>query len=86
MLETERLILSKWMDRRKELVVFSNTAQNLNVVTVGRLFERFYTVESSRNSTGLGLSIAKILMERMGGTIEARYVDDRLYIKLNFVK
>lgn len=72
MLETERLILSKWMDRRKELVVFSNTAQNLNVVTVGRLFERFYTVESSRNSTGLGLSIAKILMERMGGTIEAR--------------
>lgn len=67
-------------------VTFSNIAQNLNVVTVGRLFDRFYTVESSRNSTGLGLSIAKVLTERMGGTIEASYVDDRLYIKLNFTK
>lgn len=67
-------------------ITFSNMAQNLNVVTVGRLFDRFYTVESSRNSTGLGLSIAKILTERMGGMIEASYVDDRLYIKLNFAK
>ena len=42
-------------------ITFSNTAKNLNPVTVGRLFDRFYTVEASRNSTGLGLSIANHL-------------------------
>lgn len=67
-------------------VTFSNTARNLNAVTVGRLFDRFYTVEASRNSTGLGLSIAKILTERMGGSIEAVYYDDNLQIKVMFAK
>lgn len=65
-------------------ITFSNTAQNLNTVTVGRLFDRFYTVESSHNSTGLGLSIAKILTERMGGSIKADYCDKKLYIKITF--
>ncbi|MBR2895569.1 MAG: HAMP domain-containing histidine kinase, partial [Oscillospiraceae bacterium] len=46
-------------------IIFTNTVPNLNAVAVGRLFDRFYTVEASRNSTGLGLSIAKVLIERM---------------------
>lgn len=61
-------------------IIFSNTAKNLDAVAVGRLFERFYTVEDSRNSTGLGLSIAKILTERMGGTILAQYQEEMLSI------
>ena len=44
-----------------------------DAVTVGRLFGRFYTAEASRNSSGLGLSIAKALVERMGGSISAQY-------------
>ena len=67
-------------------VTFSNTAHELNTVTVGRLFDRFYTVEASRNSTGLGLSIAKLLIERMGGNIEALYNNDKLQIKITFAK
>lgn len=67
-------------------VTFSNTAYNLNAVTVGRLFDRFYTVEARRNSTGLGLSIAKLLIERMGGSIDATYNNDKLQIKINFAK
>ena len=65
-------------------ISFTNPAPNLNPVTVGKLFHRFYTVESSQNSTGLGLSIAKILTERMGGTIEADYVRGYLQIKVRF--
>ncbi|MGL5506265.1 MAG: ATP-binding protein, partial [Paraclostridium sp.] len=48
------------------------------------LFDRFYKKDTSRsniNSTGLGLSIAKSLMELMDGDIEAKIVNDRIYIK-----
>lgn len=65
-------------------ITFENTAQNLNAIAVGRLFDRFYTVESSRNSSGLGLSIAKILVERMGGNISAQYQNSKLSIKIVF--
>lgn len=75
--------LSVVMDKNG-CVTFSNTAHNLNAVTVGRLFDRFYTVEASRNSTGLGLSIARLLVERMGGSIEATYTGKKLIIHILF--
>lgn len=65
-------------------ITFSNTAQELNTVEVGKLFDRFYTVDSARKSTGLGLSIAKLLTERMKGSIKAEYVSDKLNIVVSF--
>lgn len=65
-------------------IVFSNSAHNLTPVTAGRLFDRFYTVETGRNATGLGLSIAKLLTERMNGTIAADYRDNTLFLTLSF--
>lgn len=65
-----------------ESIVFKNSSKGLDSVTVERLFDRFYTVETGRNSTGLGLSIAKLLTERMGGTINATYADGTLTITL----
>lgn len=65
-------------------VLFSNHASGLDEVQVGRLFDRFYTVETARNSTGLGLSIARALVERMHGTITAEYAEGRLSIRLQF--
>ncbi len=65
-------------------IAFTNTAQGLDAVTVGRLFDRFYTVETSRNSSGLGLSIAKMLIERMGGSIAAHLEGDKLSIVIMF--
>lgn len=63
-------------------IVFTNTASGLDEVQIGRLFDRFYTVETARNSTGLGLAIAKTLVEQMQGTISAEYRDSRLSIRI----
>lgn len=65
-------------------IIFANTASGLNEVQVGKLFERFYTVESARKSTGLGLSIARTLIEQMGGSISAEYENSRLSIHILF--
>ncbi len=66
------------------VITVSNTAASLSEIQVGRLFDRFYTVEAARSSTGLGLSIAKALCEKMGGSISAEYVDPRLSIIIDF--
>ena len=65
-------------------VTLSNAADGLDEVRVGRLFDRFYTVETGRGSTGLGLSIARALTERMGGTIAAWYEGGRLWVSACF--
>lgn len=65
-------------------ITFSNHASKLNELQVMRLFDRFYTVETASNSTGLGLSIARDLTEQMGGTIRADYENQVLCISLRF--
>ena len=65
-------------------IIFSNTASELSSVDVGKLFDRFYTVDSARKSTGLGLSIAKLLTERMDGRISAEYKSTTLTVRLCF--
>jgi len=65
--------------------VFSNTARGLDPVSAAQLFDRFYTVETGQGSTGLGLSIARLLTERLGGTIQAEYREERLYITVSFL-
>lgn len=61
-------------------ITFTNTASGLNEVQIGKLFDRFYTVEAARKSTGLGLAISRTLIEQMNGTISAKYENSRLSI------
>lgn len=65
-------------------VRFSNRAPDLDKVQVEKLFDRFFTVEGARYSTGLGLSIAKSLTQQMGGRIFAEYKNGKLIIHLFF--
>jgi signal transduction histidine kinase len=65
-------------------MVFENTAKALSSVKTEQLFDRFFTVKTSSNSTGLGLSIAKNLVERMNGSIAADYKDNMLKINIWF--
>ena len=59
-------------------ITFTNSAEKLDEIQVGKLFDRFYTVEAARKSTGLGLSIARTLAEQMHGAVSASYEDGRL--------
>lgn len=68
-------------------IKFTNTAKKLNRVQAERLFDRFYTVDtpdSSGISTGLGLSIAKLLTEKMGGSISADYNNSMLSVTVSY--
>ncbi len=66
-------------------IIFTNTATGLNEIQVGKLFDRFFSVEAARNSTGLGLAISKALVEQMNGMISAQYKDDQLSIHIVFL-
>ena len=65
-------------------MTFSNHTSRLDAIQVGQLFHRFYTVENAKTSTGLGLNIAKLLTEQMGGTIRAEYEDGMIRVILKF--
>lgn len=66
----------------KGLITFANKSAELNEVQTKRLFDRFYTIENARKSTGLGLSIARVLIEQMNGTIFAEYSNNTLFIRI----
>lgn len=59
----------------KGTLTVSNSAPNLTHVDVERMFDRFYTVKNCNYSTGLGLSIAKSLIEKYGGSVNASLND-----------
>ncbi len=64
---------------------FQNHSAGLDEIRTGRLFDRFYTVETADGeSAGLGLSIAKTLTERMDGRILAEYHGGIVTIEIIF--
>ncbi len=58
---------------------FCNDAAHLTQADIPCLFERFYTADQARpgGSTGLGLTISKLLAETMEGAASARLTEQR---------
>ena len=67
-------------------ITFENYAPELTEIQVQQLFDRFYTVRTGRNSTGLGLAIARNLVTRLDGTIDAKRIEKNLVIRISFPK
>ena len=69
-------------------ITFSNDAEGVTKEDVEHLFERFYTTDKSRNrkTTGLGLSIVRLLVEQMGGSVSAVLHENQLSIIITMKK
>jgi signal transduction histidine kinase len=64
-------------------ISFRNPVSSSIDIEVEQLFDRFYTGDRSRgSSTGLGLSIVKLLAEKQGGSVGAHLQDGILEIQV----
>ena len=64
-------------------LTISNAVKDPSAIDPDRLFERFYTAEKSRRkSTGLGLSIVRLLAEQMNGQANAELNGNILSIRV----
>ncbi|MEG0295905.1 MAG: HAMP domain-containing sensor histidine kinase [Clostridium sp.] len=79
----------KLMQKENEVsLIVMNSIENHKIVDVDKIFDKFYkSNDKSRTakSVGLGLSIVKTLMEKMGGNISAKQIDNKLYITCKWV-
>ena len=65
-------------------IIIKNKSHALDNTTVNKMFNRYYTVESGSNTSGIGLSIAKQLVNINGGKITAKYSQGYLIVELEF--
>ena len=66
------------------VIEFSNKTNYFDSTSLEKIFERYYTVGNTKKATGIGLSIAKQLVDLMDGKISAKYKDGKLAIRIEF--
>lgn len=83
-----RMSLKRETDEWQEKVVIciANETKTIEAADMERIFDRFYTSDTSRSRkrTGLGLAIVKELTERMGGQARAGLDDGIFFIEVRF--
>lgn len=71
----------------KKIIFFcANKVEHAEQIDIDRVFERFYKADSARanSSTGLGLSIAHSLAEKMGAEMSASLEEDQFTVTVMF--
>jgi signal transduction histidine kinase len=82
----EKFILIQFMTKDSCVLQFKNDRSRISEEEIDYLFERFYTGDQSRSSqsTGLGLTITKALVEKMYGRIAAKFEGEFFIIELEW--
>ncbi len=81
-----QLVISQYTLNGECIIQFKNDKVQMKEEELKSIFDRFYTEDHSRNnqSSGLGLTISKLLVEKMKGSIEARIEEDMFVIELRW--
>lgn len=66
------------------VITFRNKNVFLDRTSVSKIFDRFFTVENANKSSGIGLNIARELVELNNGTMTANLKNNELIIKIIF--
>lgn len=79
--EDTKIMIGARMDKGNVEITFTNQGDRIPGDMLGTIFEKFYRVDNSRSSgtggAGLGLAIAKEIVELHGGRIQAKSDDNR---------
>lgn len=81
-----RIALSLFREDSCAVFQCANQVENPQEIDISQVFGRFYRADSARtkSSTGLGLSIARELTERMGGQIRADLDGNQFSVQIRF--
>lgn len=78
--------ISLCKDNKNIVIILANYTDELNKEEAEYIFNRFYMKDTSRStsSSGLGLTITKLLIEEMNGEIKAEIEDNILKLIIKF--
>lgn len=80
------IVLKLYSMENRVIFECANDVKNAGEIDINQVFTRFYKADSARthSSTGLGLSIAKGLIEKVGGSIEAELSEGMFIVRVQF--
>ncbi|GKX68307.1 sensor histidine kinase [Inconstantimicrobium mannanitabidum] len=78
--------ISLRVEKKEAVFTVSNNVINLTKEDVENIFDRFYMADKTRsgNGTGVGLAVAKALVNKMDGDVSAEFEEEVLSISCRF--
>ena len=85
---SQKIRMKLFSENNHIIFLCENDLENPGDIDIKKIFSKFYKADTARtsNTTGLGLSIAKSLVERMDGTIIAEIENDMFLIRVIFFR